>query len=159
VLTLIIEAYVSNEDTVAAFEEAGLVQYAYAHDPRMPWPTLGELVARNQRLVVLSDEGGEPDWHMNVWDHAFETPFHAVGSGDLVCEAGRGSPDNALFILNHFLTDPIAFESLAEQVNLNPFFIDRARECEAHFQHVPNFPTVDFYEIGNLFQVVSALNQ
>jgi len=47
---------------------------------------------------------------------------------------------------------------LANQVNHNPLFIDRALECEAFHDHIPNFVTVDFYEIGDLAAVVDELN-
>lgn len=158
VLTLIVEAYVSPQATADAFEQAGLTDYAYAHDPATAWPTLGEMIARDERLVVLSDDGGYPSWYMNVWDHAFETPFAAKTLDDLVCETNRGSVDNPLFILNHFLTAPLADESLAEQVNHNPFFMDRARACQDKLGRLPNFPTVDFYSIGDLLDVTVTLN-
>jgi hypothetical protein len=39
-----------------------------------------------------------------------------------------------------------------------PLFIDRARQCEAVGDDLPNFVAVDFYDIGDLFDVVDALN-
>ena len=159
VLTLIIEAYVSPEDTKSVFETAGLISYMYKHNRGGTWPTLQELIDKNQRLLVLSDDGGVDDWYMNIWDHAFETPFSAGKPDDLVCTKNRGELSNSLFILNHFLTTLVGFESLAEQVNHNPFFIERARLCQNQFNHIPNFPTVDFYNIGDLFKVSESLNK
>ena len=71
---------------------------------------------------------------------------------------GRGDPANALFIFNHFLTAPTADVTLAEQVNHDPFFIDRAQACSAQMGDLPNFVTVDFYTTGDLFEVVKTLN-
>ena len=159
VLTLIVEAYVSPEDTEAAFEEAGLLSYVYTHSRGADWPTLGAMIESGQRLVVLSDDGGSPEWYMNLWEHAFETPFAAERSGDLVCEKNRGDSSNSLFVLNHFLTAPLASQRLAEQVNTNPFLVDRATECREAFGRIPNFVTVDFYSVGDVFAATADLNR
>jgi hypothetical protein len=43
-------------------------------------------------------------------------------------------------------------------VNHNPLFIDRALQCESESGRLPNFVTVDFYNIGDVFAVVDELN-
>ena len=43
-------------------------------------------------------------------------------------------------------------------VNHDPFFIEHVRRCEAEAGQLPNFVTVDFYEIGDVFRVVDSLN-
>jgi hypothetical protein len=43
-------------------------------------------------------------------------------------------------------------------VNYNPLCIDRVRQCEEEGNDFPNFVAVDFYDIGDLFDVVDALN-
>ena len=48
--------------------------------------------------------------------------------------------------------------TLAEQINHNPLFIDRANACAAANAALPNFVTVDFYNIGDTLAVVDALN-
>ena len=79
---------------------------------------------------------------------------------DFSCADNRGSPGNDLFILNHFLTGPLgASPQLAGQVNYNDPFIDRALECQAFQGRIPNFVTVDYYDVGDLFEAVAALNQ
>ena len=65
---------------------------------------------------------------------------------------------NSLFILNHFLTNIIGSPQLADMVNHNPLFIDRALQCESESGRLPNFVTVDFYNIGDVLAVVDALN-
>jgi hypothetical protein len=158
-LTLIVEAYVSADDTEAAFDEAGLLPYVYTHAVGEEWPTLRAMIDRDQRLVVLSDDGGSPQWYMNLWEHVFETPFAAERSGDLVCEKNRGELSNSLFVLNHFLTAPLASASLAERVNTDPFMSDRVEECRQVFDRIPNFVTVDFYSIGDVFDATATLNR
>ena len=37
--------------------------------------------------------------------------------------------------------------------------LDRARRCMRESGHLPNFVAVDFYDVGDVFAVVDALNQ
>lgn len=162
VFTLIIENYVEGDDHAAAFAESGLDELLY-HYPGGAWPTLGELVAANQRVVVMADERFDPDLGvLYMWDVAYETDWDNGSLEDLDCSLRRGDPDNDLFILNHFvhMPPPVSLPSrdIAEEVNANPFFLDEARECEAATGSLPNFVTVDFHSVGDLFAVVDALN-
>ena len=159
VVSIIFESYVDAGDVAAAFEESGLLPYARSQAVGAPWPTLQELIDGGDRLVVFTDhQGGALPWYLDVWDFAFETHFHYESVEELSCAPNRGSPDSSLFILNHFLTSPVALPELAEQINHNPLFLDRALLCQAEDERLPNFVTVDFYEIGDLFDVVSSLN-
>jgi hypothetical protein len=159
VLVFIFEAYVSGAATAAAFEAAGLGGKMHVQEVGDAWPTLRELLDAGTPLVVFTDRtDGGPAWYMDVWDHAFETRFSNKSPANLQCRAGRGSTASPLFILNHFLTDPVAFPELAEQINFNPYFIDKARECGEAFGRMANFVTVDFYATGDVFAVVDALN-
>ena len=56
ILIIFIQDEAPAEDIAAGFVEAGLDRYAYAHPGRdAPWPTLGELVDRNERLIVMTE--------------------------------------------------------------------------------------------------------
>jgi len=159
VVSIIFETYISAEDTAAAFDAAGLLDYVRAQPRGEPWPTLRELIDADQRLVVFTDaDGGAYPWYLDVWAFAWETPFSNRDASDFTCDINRGSSDNDLFILNHFLTQTIPKPELAEQVNVNPLFIDRAMQCMTASGRLPNFVTVDFYSIGDLFAVVDALD-
>ncbi len=162
VVSIIFENYVTHDQTAGAFEEAGLLGFVYPHDAGSPWPSLGELIDGGTRLVVFQEKLPEDDafpWLMNIWEHAWETPFSFSVPEDLSCDPNRGDPTNPLFLLNHFLTAPLGGNAeLAEMINYNPLFIDRARECERAGAALPNFVAVDFYDIGDLFAVVDALN-
>ena len=161
VVSIIFENYITHAQTASAFESSGLIDYVYAHEAGEPWPTLGALIDAGTRLLVFQEklpEEAEYPWLMRIWDHAWDTPFSAATPEDLSCDVGRGNPENPLFLLNHFLTGLGGDPALAEMVNYNPFFIDRARECEDMDSALPNFVAVDFYDIGDLFEVVDALN-
>jgi hypothetical protein len=159
VLTIIFESYISAEDTRQAFADSGLLEWVYAHPAGEPWPTLQELIGNHTTVVVFTDSGGGTyPWYHPVWDHAWETHYSNVGPDDFTCEPNRGNPENPLFIFNHFLTDPLAKPELAELVNYNPFFLERALECHNQSGRMPNFVTIDFYSIGDVMEVVEELN-
>lgn len=169
VVTLIFESYVSAADTAAVFEAVGLWNPEHPgsdllyEQPGGSWPTLGELVATNQRLVVFQDRSVAEQlafpWYHYLWDElVFETDFDAQDPEDFSCTDLRGEPGNDLFILNHFLTRSVGTPLLADMVNHDPFFLERAFACQAFQGRIPNFVTVDYYRIGDLFHVVDALN-
>ncbi|CAA0094028.1 Uncharacterised protein [Halioglobus japonicus] len=159
VITFIFESYLSHELTANAFDEAELTPYTYVHTGEA-WPTLGQMIDAGTRLVVLQDTSEDPmyPWLMNVWSHAFETHYSALTPEDFSCDVNRGTTSNDLFIFNHFLTDVFGAPELAEQVNHNPYLLNRINECEA-FHGVPgNFITVDYVDIGDAVSAVKTLN-
>ncbi|HUH03020.1 MAG TPA: hypothetical protein VML75_13580 [Kofleriaceae bacterium] len=160
VVTIIFESYVGAAEMAAAFEASGAIGYVHAQAAGETWPALGALIAANRRLVVVTDaaEGGAHPWYMDVWAHAWETHYAAREIGDFSCDRNRGSAGNPLFIFNHFLTRTRPVPEEADVVNANPLLIDRARECMTLSGSLPNFVTVDFYSVGDLFAAVDALN-
>jgi hypothetical protein len=159
VVTIIFESYTTAAAIADAFAASGADEYVHAHAAGAPWPTLRELIDRDERLIVLTDrEGTASDWYMDVWQQAFETPYAAATTADFTCDLGRGDGANPLFIFNHFLTDPLAVPDRAPVVNADPFLIDRARMCMQARGHLPTFVTVDFYDVGDLFEAVRSLN-
>jgi hypothetical protein len=159
VITLILENYVSAALLEEAFAASGLLEWCSAHPAGEPWPSTREMIAAGERVVVLSEhEGGERPWLLPTWDHAWETHWAAEEPEDLSCEPNRGSPDNPLFIMNHFLTDPVSLPELAAVVNERSFLEERALRCWEESGSVPNFIAVDFYATGDLLQVVESLN-
>jgi hypothetical protein len=159
VVSIIFESYISEADTLSDFIASGLIDYVRAQPVADPWPTLRELIGAGERLIVFTDDSAVSlPWHHYVWDFAWETHFSFQQPDDFSCNINRGSMSNRLFILNHFLTNLIGSPTLADMVNHNPLFIDRAEQCQAESGRLPNFVTVDFYDIGDLFNVVDSLN-
>lgn len=160
VVLLLFEDYITPEQTQTAFDEAGLTSLMYAHARSQPWPTLGELIDSGRRVVAFAQNegGGEPDWYLDLFEQSWDTPYAARTRDDLSCEHGRGDREAPLFVLNHFLTNPLASAQLAAEVNNNPFLLDRARECQQASGRLPNVIAVDYYEVGDLFAAVDALN-
>jgi hypothetical protein len=159
VLSIIFESYISEAQTAQAFADAGLAGYLHEQDPEEPWPTLEELIASGKRLVVFTDDSSATlPWHHYVWDHAWETHYSFYSTEDFRCAINRGSAANPLFILNHFLTRNFGSFTLAMAANRAPLFPDRALQCQAESGRLPNFVTVDFHDVGVLFQVTDMLN-
>lgn len=162
VMSIIFENYITQAQTADAFDETGLIDFVYAHEVDAPWPTLAELIDADTRLIVFQEklpQAAELPWLMNIWDHAQETDFSFAAPEDFDCSPNRGDPANQLFLLNHFLTTAVGGDpDLAAMVNYDPLFIERARQCEEERNALPNFVAVDFYDIGDLFAVVDALN-
>lgn len=159
VVTLQIEPYITDEDTVAAFVESGLTDYVRYLPPGSPYPTLRQMIQDGRRLVVFVERGGGvPNWLMPLFEYSFDTPYAFATAADFTCTLNRGARGNALFTLNHWLSNPTSDVRWAQAVNVNPVLLDRARQCESEAAHLPNFVAVDFYDVGDLFPTVAALN-
>ncbi len=159
VVTIIFETYITADETRAAFEKSGLMRYVHAQAAGAPWPTLRELIEANERVVVMTDaDGGTYPWYLDEFAVAWQNPYAAETPAELSCAVDRGSSSNAIFIMNQFLTKTTGDPALADMVNHDPFLLDRARACRQQSGKLPNFLTVDFYDIGDLFAAVAALN-
>lgn len=160
VVAIIYEDHVDANVVEADFSAAGLVPYTYAWAGGT-WPTLGELIDAGTRLVVMAESGGPPPaWYHPAWDLAWDTPytFHAVS--EFSCELNRGSESNPLYLVNHWMNTAIDLpsEANAEVVNAYDVLHARLEECRAEAGRIPSFVAVDFYEKGELFRAVDALN-
>jgi hypothetical protein len=161
VITIIYEDHAPVDAIVEDFATTGADALVLTHAPGTPWPTLGEMIDADTRLVVTAESGAPPPpWFHHVWDEAWDTPYGPMAIEDLSCELNRGSTDNALFLVNHWVNDALGLpsETNAAVVNATDVLQARAEECRDLWDHAPNFLVVDFYEQGDLFAVVDALN-
>jgi len=160
VFTIIFESYVEAEDVANVFATSELTHMLHTQDPNAPWPTLQEMIDSGRRLVVFTDNPS-PDvpWQMDVWAHCWENHWSNKVLDDFDCDPNRGDPENALLILNHFLTDPIALEELAQQANTLESLQEHMVQCQTGAGRMPNFITVDFYSIGALLESTDSLNE
>jgi hypothetical protein len=161
VVTLIIQNDVSGAQTESAFAEAGLNEMLYppSSDPSAPWPTLGEMVRSNRRLVVFAEVGSGPaPWYRNFYQYGMETPFAFTSPAAMTCAPHRGGTGKRLFLLNHFITTSGGSRLAAGEVNARPFVLDRAHRCQASRGALVNFVAVDYATIGDALSAVDALN-
>ncbi len=158
VLAIIFQDAITPEITAEVFSDSGLLAYVYEHAGG-DWPTLGEMIDANTRLVVGAEASGPPPaWYHHAWDLWFDTPYSFDSIADFSCELNRGSVDNPLFLVNHWVSNPLSTEANATEANASEVLLDRARQCEEEQGHVPNLLAVDHYAVGELFAVVEVLN-
>jgi uncharacterized membrane protein HdeD (DUF308 family) len=169
VLAVINQDYVTPADFVAALTDAGLDTYALEPPRGADWPTLREMIDRDRRLVVLAENhAGTAPWYQLVYGRLTqETPFTFTRTGELTdpatldasCRPNRGTAGAPLFLVNHWInTDPLPRPGNATVVNAFEPLLRRARACERVRGHPVNLLAVDFYERGDVFKVVDALN-
>jgi hypothetical protein len=159
VVTLIIQDAITTEETVDAFEAAGLMPYLHAKGDGEPWATLGELIDRGERLVVFAEEEGPPpDWYHAAFAHIQDTPYRFESVDDFSCDRSRGPADAPLFLLNHWLQAVAPDRRNAVVANAEDVIVDRARRCAAERGQLPNFVAVDFSGIGDVRSAVDRLN-
>lgn len=159
VLVIVFENHVGEAELDIELQASGLLDHTHAHTAGTPWATLGVLVAADQRVVILTEEGpATRPWNHPYLQTAFDTPFAVKQPAGFTCSVGRGQAGNDLFVLNHFLTNPIGSAKQASLVNFNPLLLDRALQCQTERQHLPNLIAVDFYDLGDVLAVTDTLN-
>lgn len=164
VVAIVFEDHVPWQSLAEGLEDAGLARFGY----RGPWsgelPKLGDVIASNHRLLLLT-ENAEPDvpWMHNAYKLFQETPFNYRSVAELAapssCDPMRGEPGNPMFLINHWVdTPPNPRPSIARRVNSFDFLWQRVERCSAERKLFPNMIAVDFYREGDLFKVVDKLN-
>lgn len=159
-VVLFVEPYVAPEDLVEVFERSGLDRYLAVLERNEPLPTLGSLVRRNRRVVVLAekDADGSVPWYLDGFSFVQDTPLGATMVGELSCKLSRGDADSPLLMLNHWA------DLFPPRVTANvPFLrertlLDRARRCGRERGLPVSLIAVDHYEQGELVGAVATLN-
>jgi len=158
VLVIIFQDGISAADTATAFDAVGLEPFLHGQMAGESWPTLGAMIDLGRRLVVTAESGAPPPpWYHHAWDLYFDTPYDFWSVGDFSCEVNRGQAGNDLFLVNHWL-GPLSSSGNAQTANAWSVLNQRVEDCRAVHQRIPNLVAVDFYDYGDLFQVVDSLN-
>lgn len=159
VVTLVLQDKITPEDTEQAFIRAGLEQYLHTHEVDTPWPSLGQLIERNERLVVFSEfNGPPPGWYHHAFDYIQDTPYEFGAPSEFSCDPNRGPPTADLFLMNHWVQRVAPDRADAAEVNRRDVIVDRARRCEVERGQLPDFIAVNFSAIGDLQEAVDVLN-
>jgi hypothetical protein len=156
VVTLIIEDGIPVDETRRALADAGLTQMLHRHELGEGWPTLGELIASGERLVVF--EESRDDIGARAFDHMEETPYRVEDPSELSCDPQRGGTDKPLFLMNHWIERSVPDRVDATTLNGRDLLLQRVRECSDVRGKQPNFIAVNFVEIGDVVAVVEELN-
>jgi hypothetical protein len=161
VVLLIVQDYISGEETQLAFEQAGLMGHVWPLTSEDPMPTLRDMVTMRKNVVVLSENhGGEVPWMPAAYDVMEETPYEFKTPADFTCAPNRGGSGKPLFLLNHFLDyrgRPAPWK--ARPVNARAVLEQRLDQCRAERGRVPGIIAVDFTDTGAVVRVVARLNR
>ena len=164
-LVIFIEDVVSPEETAQAFQRAGLLRYVYDPVPNEVQPTLGSLIERDKRLLVMAERtagGGKFPWYKQGFDLVQETPYTFKTVQDIAgpssCRENRGNPDNPLFQINNWIEKVPRESRLQGEINALDVLLERARVCRRERGLEPNIVAVDYYNEGDVLGVVNALN-
>lgn len=169
-----------------AFTQSGLAKYGYAPNATRTagngWPTLGDMIEADTRLVALVAELGQPSadfpYLLDEFEHVFETAFEVVTPAGFNCSlhrpAGGGTASSAaaagmLPLVNHFLdqslggglvipdADAAGDTNSADKAKAGALGL-HARTCAGEFGVKPTFVLVDFFDQGPALDTADALN-
>lgn len=135
------------------------------------WPTLGELVANDQRILLFHYNGGVKCSSANVtcppgfhdwFEFAGETKFEFISADEFddkasACEITRGRLKGPLYALNAFMNIP-SKEIAATTLNTKAFLEDHIQACSEIAGNDVNTVFVDFWDVGDLPEVVQTHN-
>lgn len=159
VLVFVIEDHTDEARIEAALAEAGLLPLCARLDLTQPMPTLGALVAAKTPVVVMTESGkGKAPWNHAYEKLAWDVPYAYKTKDDFTCQPLRGSKANPIFVLNHFLTNPVAAKKYADDVNRHDVLGPRAQKCWTESGRLPNLLAVDFVDVGAVVAVAAELN-
>jgi hypothetical protein len=155
---------VSPADVASCFERSHLIDMVYKGPVTKPWPTLGEMVESNQRVVVMAENRWEGvPWYHGAFEVCQETPYRFLKLEEIESSKanvpGRGGTGGSLLLMNNWIeTTPAPLPSNAAIVNSYDVLLKRAQALKKSRKMMPNLIAVDFYKTGDLMRVVDALN-
>ncbi len=162
IVTLLLEDYTKDYGSIdKAF--APLHTQMHTQDVNSSWPTLGQMIDTNQRLVVFVDRNwkGPGSKFLNQGDFIFESDWDTKSVDKLknsisIIKRGHSNfdqrntkPKNKLWLMWNMVT-PQTGGSLtaAKQVNRIQLLINRWKKFHSKFETgIPNFVAVDFFEV------------
>lgn len=160
VLLLVIEDRAEATEIMAAFERHGLEPFVYRGPWRAPFPTLGDMVRGNRRLVVLGENATDTTaWYYPAYALMQETPYTFHKPEEFSCRRNRGDAKNPLLLMNHWIeSTPAPRPSNAVLVNTREVLLARARECRRVRGRLPSVIAVDFAATGDVVGAAAVLN-
>mmetsp|Transcript_15059 Transcript_15059/g.31971 ORF Transcript_15059/g.31971 Transcript_15059/m.31971 type:complete len:449 (+) Transcript_15059:249-1595(+) len=149
----------------------GFADMIYTHTFGGEWPTMGDLVQQNKRIIVFYfnggtcyDEGCPPTFNY-FYNYAAETQYESASLADLEnfeysCKITRKPKENWLppvfLVVNNFVTPPD--EDVAAETNSRTFLADRLTACGNMNRMRPNFVYLDFWNQGATAELVQYAN-
>lgn len=187
VLVFVVQDDITPLDHAKAVEESGLIDFIYT-GPTSAYPTLRQMIATNQRVVMLSEgnTGTVPWFHDGYAGALQETPYNfrkneaevvltTPQAIDLLtnpltlnetCRPFRGGTTGPLFLMNHWVNGRLSVPNdgtvpdpeVAQFLNQPDALVARAESCEQRRGKLPNIIAVDNFERGDTVDAARMLN-
>jgi hypothetical protein len=131
-------------------------------EPGQPWPTLGELIALNRRLVILAnmpDSG--PSWLLSRSSQVWETGSNWGSTQSMTCSAAVGNTSLPFGLVHHYLANEDTDASVgytSSQINSVTVAAARLSRCAEEHGRPPNFIAADFIEAGDVVGATQVIN-
>jgi hypothetical protein len=166
VVTLLVDSNVAASKIQADFVQQRLDTNAYTPTAGLPWPTLGQMVDNNWRLVVfanMADAG--VGWLIPRNQTIWETGSRWTSLPSMTCSPDVGDASRPLYLVHHYLTAEdsgsdagASSASLATQADDIAVVSDRLQACVDEYHRVPNFVAFDFFENGDTVGATQIIN-
>ncbi|GIT75233.1 MAG: hypothetical protein Ct9H300mP30_2950 [Methanobacteriota archaeon] len=121
VVSLLLENYVPGEHLEVLFNQTGILDRVFVHQPGQPWPSIGDMVLNGTDLVVYWDYQHDEryPWLHHAWTHSWDTPYGEQEQSEMSCRIGRGDGVQPVWHLNNWLSSIYGFADpvRAGQVN------------------------------------------
>ena len=168
------------------FTNSGITQYSYTPTSQTAesWPTLGEMISANTRLVTfiaaIQSSSTAAPFLLNEWDYVWENNYQVVSSSNFTCAPARPSAvagsfstaqsSGRMFLMNHFLYQEQLFSiqspdvenagsTNSPDVNSVGALGYSANDCTNQYGSKPNYILVDWFNVGPAIDTVDRLNQ
>lgn len=160
VVIVVIQDETDASSIKSAIEDSGLHERAFSHVAGTPWPTLGEMIAADERLVFLAENEADAEgWYQLAFDgNVVETDFSYAVIEDFECAPNRGGDGDGLFMINHWVETGLPVPAEADAVNSAEVLRSRVDECVRTRNRGPGIIAVNFWERGDLIAFVDELN-
>lgn len=158
IVTIIFDCKVPESERVAALIKSHPVYNKVFHKTSTQWPSIQDMIQINQRLVLITHCKAYEDWYLHQHDYCYENNWRNNSIDGYNCEIVRGDTSKEIFIFNHFLYNGARI-SKNHKANKEEFLVSHIEKCTRETGSIPNFVTVDFYDGGDIFEVVNKLNR
>ena len=157
VVVLFLEPSVPAWAVERQFRVTGLLPSVARLRRDQPLPTLGTLLERGRRLVVLGErDTGDLSWYLDGFDWIQDTPLGAEATR--ACRRSRGTADSPILMVNHWVDGFPPRPSANARVNSREAIVERADRCEDARGLRPAFIAVDHYDLGGVVEAAEELN-
>lgn len=153
VILLLIEPHsLSPERFKDSLVQSGIFPLVYAHPTSQTnWPTLGNLIGANKRVVIFYENDGRPpapqhSFYHPMWEYFGETTYHFRKVSQFNCQKNRGTQLAPFYLINHFISNPLPSRRASNKANSWNILKSRVQKCLPG--HAAAIIAVDFFQLA-----------